>query len=363
MWIGLGVAAAIVIGASISIVVWLRAKREARASMFAATSTGVYSAVRAAAVAQVIPFESEATVQVAEATFSKAFAVPRFDYQILGQHELVLAAVRSAIGTVMHKQNYLPRRPTSLPKLLRAINSGDSKRGEIVRLILQDPVLAGNVLKRANSVYYRQQSNEVVESVDRAVLIMGSEGLRAPVAMSVMQPVFRIPRGIFEQFAPTSWEQAQRTATAAEIYAQHHKIGDSFVANLLGLLGGLGRMVIFRLTLDKYKSQANILPRAEVFIRAMMEHGQEVTRMVAAAWEMSPQFISAIDEQIAKKPPNQMSPLARTLYYANLTGALALLHRADQYSEADAKALLLAHGLDEASFSKIWPAAVNAELT
>jgi hypothetical protein len=122
-------------------------------------------------------------------------------------------------------------------------------------------------------------------------------------------------------------------------------------------------MVIFRLTLDKYKSQANILPRAEVFIRAMMEHGQEVTRMVATAWEMSPQFISAIDEQLAKKSPTEMTPLARTLYYATLTGALALLHRADQYTEADAKALLLGQGLDEPSFAKIWPAAVNVELT
>ncbi|HTE43038.1 MAG TPA: HDOD domain-containing protein [Steroidobacteraceae bacterium] len=362
MWIWTGIAAAIVIGASIAIIAWLHSKRVARASMLAATSTGVFPAVRRDEAETAIPFQSDAIVQINEALYAKAFGVARFDYQILGKHEVVLAAVKSSIGTIMQKQNYLPRRPTSLPKLLRAINSGESKRGEIVRLILQDPVLAGNVLKRANSVFYRQQSNEVVESVDRAVVLMGSEGLRAPVAMSVMQPVFRIPRGIFEQFAPASWEQAQRTATAAEVFAQHHKIGDSFVANLLGLLGGLGRMVVFRLTLDKYKTQSNILPRAEVYIRAMQDHGQEVTRMVAAAWEMSPQFLSAIDEQISQVAPNRMTPLARTLYYANLTGALALLHRADQYSETDAKILLRAHGIDEASLAKIWTAAVNAEL-
>jgi len=309
-----------------------------------------------------IPFQTEATAQLAEKLYCLAFGVMRSDYRIMGQHSVVLAASKAAVGTVMEKKDYFPRRPAMLPKLLRAINAGDSSRLEIVRLILQDPVLAGNVLKRANSAYYRPDV-DAVESVDRAVVILGFEGLRAPAAAAVMQPVFKLPRGFFDRFAPIVWEQAQRTAAAAEAYARANRSGDSFVANLLGLLGGLGRMVIFRLTLDKYRTQPNIMPRAEVFIRVMLDHGFEVTRIVAAAWEMSPPFLAAIDAQIAQTPPQRMAPLARTLYYGNLCGALALLHRLDQCTLEEARVLLTDQGLSEEAFATMWPAACAAELS
>jgi HD-like signal output (HDOD) protein len=304
-------------------------------------------------------FQTEATDALNATIYALAFGVTRIDYQIHGQHREVLDAAKKAVAEAVDKSQYFPRRPALLPKLLRALNSGDASREEIVRLILQDPVLVGNVLKRANSAYYGQRDT-AIESIDRAVTLLGSEGLRAPVATAVLQPVFQLPRGFFDHFAPVTWELAQRTAAAAEAYARTNRVGDAFVAHLLGLLGGLGRIVLFRMTLDKYRSH-NIMPRAEVFISVMMDHETQLTRAVASTWELSPVFLAAIEAQQEQMQPLHMTPLAKTLYYANLCGSLAVLCLRDKYSLEDAAALLRQQGLGTESFDSMWAAAIRQE--
>jgi HD-like signal output (HDOD) protein len=342
-------------GAVLAAVAWLFVRRKPAHTTASPESKMLAPSASKESLPTKIEFQNEATANVAAAAYALAFSVPHFDYQILGPHKEVLDAAKQAVASAVNEDKYFPRKPALLPKLLHALNAGDATRQELVRLILQDPMLAGNVLKRANSAYYRK-NNAAIESIERAVVLLGSEGLRAPVATAVLQPVFQLPRGFFDQFAPMTWEIAQRTAVAAEVYARVNHVGDAFVAHLLGLIGGLGRIVLFRMTLDKYRSH-NVLPRAEVFIRVMREHEQRLTRAVAAAWELSPTFLAALDEQQKQTPPQRMTPLAKTLYFATLCGTLAVLTRRDNYSPEDAQALVIAQGLDANSFDAMWNAA------
>src|SRR5262245_57737789 len=218
-----------------------------------------------------IPYSTDAPETVIAGCYQIAFDVTRFDYRIFDEHAHVLALVERDAEASVHQRDYFPRRPLLLPKLLQAINDTDTTRQTLVRLILDDPALAGTVLQRANSAFYRLTPMPV-ESLDRAVAVLGAEGLRGLVATAILQPVFRLPKGYFDPFAPLTWEHAQRSSVAAESYART-SAADPFAAQLLGLLRPLARIVLFRLTLDKYKEQPNILPRAEVFIRAMQTHG------------------------------------------------------------------------------------------
>jgi HD-like signal output (HDOD) protein len=339
---------------------WWGLKRSIVANVSPSSKNNTEAIPVAPVVERPIPFfQTEAIASLNATVYSLAFSVPRFDYQILGPHREVLVAAKNAVTDAVDQTQYFPRRPALLPKLLRALNTGDARRDEIVRLILQDPVLAGNVLKRANSAYYGQR-DVIIESIDRAVVLLGNDGLRAPVATAVLQPVFQLPRGFFDHFAPITWELAQRTAAAAEAYARVNRVGDGFVAHLLGLLGGLGRIVLFRMTLDKYRSH-NILPRAEVFISVMMDHELQLTRSVASAWELSPSFLAAIDAQRLQVKPLDMTPLARTLYYANLCGALVVLHLRNGYAQEDANVLLSQQGLSTESLDAMWAAAIREE--
>jgi hypothetical protein len=101
------------------------------------------------------------------------------------------------------------------------------------------------------------------------------------------------------------------------------------------------------------------MPRAEVFIRVMMDHEHQLTHAVANAWELSPTFLAAIDAQHEAISPRQMTALGRTLYYANLCGALATLSLRGQYSQDDAFALLERQGLAAEARDVIWAATVQ----
>jgi HD-like signal output (HDOD) protein len=307
-----------------------------------------------------VAFETDAIAAVHTDTFRLAFGVRRIDYQIFDDHAQIIKKVIASLPQAMRDEKQLPRRPAMLPKLLRAINGSDSTREELARLILQDPVLAGNVLKRANSAFYRQNTSPV-ESVERAIVVLGFEGLRAPVAISAMQPVFNLPQGFFDKFAPITWEQAHRSAVAAECYARLHRTGDPFTANLIGLLGGLGRIVMFRITLDHYRHGGNLMPRAEVFIQLIKDHSRALTRAIAVNWEMSESFLSAMDAQIEQQSPSQMTPMAKALYYGELAGALVLLEKHANATRESSLAMLEAQGLDNDTRAAVLQAANDAE--
>jgi len=302
------------------------------------------------------PHDTEATEAVFDECFKLAFGVQRFDYQISGPHAAVLAKVNENAAASVHQRDYFPRRPMLLPRLMQVLNDDESTRKELVRLILEDPALTGSVLQRANSAAYRY-SPEPVDSLDRAVVMLGSDGLRSLMAVAILQPVFQQPKGYFDHFAPITWEHARRTAAAAEACARALGDADPFVAQLLGLLGPLSRIVLFRLTMETYREHAGILPRAEVFIRAMQLQGPQVAGLIAATWELSDPSLAAMLEQADHVSPAAMTPLGRAIYFGELCGALALLVKRGSYSVEGAQAMLMQQGLAREATVKIWRAA------
>lgn len=305
----------------------------------------------------------EATSALSNATaecFKLAFGVVHFDAKIGGEHAAVLNSVAESIDESVHQRDYFPRRPMQLPKLLQALNDSEATRKDLVKLILEDPALAGSVLQRANSAFYRL-SPEPVESIDRAVIMLGTEGLRGLMAAAILQPVFRVPRGYFEKFAGVTWEQAERTSIAAEKFAKLATDADPFVAQLMGMLSMLANIVLFRLTMDKYRDQPNVLPRAEVFISAIQANRAHMATLIAATWELTDISLKALHEQEQRVLPAQMSPLGRAIHFGTLCGALATLAARRLCSDTDAQALLISEGMDAATCTTVWTAATSVK--
>lgn len=337
-----------------------------RSSMTSASRSSVATPARSEAraitrplITEGPPFETEATASLFADCFKLAFSAQDFDYDITGQHAAVLAKVNDNAAAAVHQRDYFPRRPMLLPKLMQALNDDDSTRRELVKLILEDPALAGSTLQRANSAAYRY-SPEPVDSLDRAVVMLGTDGLRSLLATAILQPVFRQPKGSFDNFANITWEHAQRTAAAAEVCARSIGNADPFVAQLISLLGPLARIVLFRLTMETYRESPDVKPRAEVFIRAMQLQGPNVACFIASTWELPDPSIRALQEQTDKVPPANMSPLGQAIYFGELCGALALLTRRGSYSEDGAVALLMEQGLSRTITLQIWEAAKAA---
>jgi HD-like signal output (HDOD) protein len=307
------------------------------------------------------PFSTEATIDAAGQVLKLAFSVTRFDYQIFADHAHVMELVDQALGDAAEQLQYFPRRPRMLPKLLQALNDEESTRHALVRLILEDPTLAGTTLKRANNAFYRM-SAQPVESLDRAVALLGVEGLRGLVSTAILQPVFRLPKGFFDRFADVSWEQAQRCAASAHRYAQSMDADDPFVAQVLGVLPSLASLVLFRMTLEKYRQCPNVLPRPEVFVRVLQKHRSQLALEIARTWYLSEQSFHALEEQIREVSPSQMSALGRALYYGELAGTLAVATHHGSYSPEGAKAMLIEQGLAPTEAAALLSAADHVDV-
>lgn len=301
----------------------------------------------------VIPYADPALEVMTLELYRRAFGTTNFNYAVLGEHQGVMSAVRSAIGDAVTQREYFPRKPLIVPRLLAAMRSNDSALKELVDIIMQDPVLTGDVLRTANSPFYRL-GKEAVDTLGRAVVILGIEGLRSVIATSVMQPVFQVPKGYFESFSGTVWGLAQRSALCAQAYARTLRDCDSFSAHLLSLLYHVSYIVLFRLTVAKYTAASGSLPRAEVFTRLIDEVAERLAGLIAIEWQLPDSMRTALAEHAERRDVSAMSPLARALYHGRLCGMGGMLVEENLQSPEEVLALLERKGIPADKAVAIW---------
>jgi HD-like signal output (HDOD) protein len=272
-----------------------------------------------------------------------------------GGHDEIIAAVTSTLDTAANEPKYAPRRPMLLPQLMKAVNDTDTSRRELSIMISKDPSLVGSLLKLANSPYYRTTSSQPIESVDRAVAVIGTEGIRSLIAAALVQPVFRVSGGDFSQFPEVIWDHTFLAANAAETYAAVVVNSDPFAAQLLALVNGLGAIIVFRMALDQYEAHPGYRPDAATIVSLLDAHTSHVARSIAASWELSGRILAALEDQVpgAAMAPDP-TPLGRALRFGRFIAALAVLRNKGLIDEAMAKASLKAGGGSGAHFERIW---------
>lgn len=290
--------------------------------------------------------------EVAARLHELAFGVPLRPPADEPAHREVAAAVDLLLSGPVLKPEYAPRRPLHLPKLVQAVNDENVSRRELAVLIAQDPALAGNLLRLANSAFYRVNS-QPVESIDRAVTLLGTSGIRSLMAAALLQPVFRTPSGEFKRFADVTWEHTQYAASAAEAYAAILADEDPFAAQLLVLLHGLGIILVFRAAMDEYARHG--VPADAATVAALIDaHAAHLARRVAHDWELSSRILTALEDQSDYLQSGNATGLGLSLRFGRCCGAVAVLHRAELLDEDGGKAALAASGFAGPDCERIW---------
>jgi HD-like signal output (HDOD) protein len=272
---------------------------------------------------------------------------------VLPEQDPIVAAALAAIGDAATQRRYSPRRPNLLPQLMRAINDEDVSRRKLAAIIARDPALVGSLLKMANSAYYRVTSKPV-ESIERAVVILGSDGLRSMIAAAVMQPIFQISSGAgFTRFPEIVWEHAMRSAHAAIPHAALVERVDPFAAELLSLVSGLAEIVIFRAAMDYYESSSR-QGQPDPLVMASLLHSQSAAFAwrIGADWELSELMLAGLEEQMVEAEPT--TPLGRSLRFGRCAGALAVLHTNSIIDDATVRMSLPEAGLSPAHLKCMW---------
>lgn len=270
------------------------------------------------------------------------------------EHAAVRAAVIAATGNAAALRQLAPRRPSLLPQLIRAANDDAAPRRELAAIIRRDPSLVGNLLEMANSSFYRV-TERPVESIDRAVVLLGSEGIRSLIAAAALQPIFRVPGDLFPRFAQTTWEHAWRSANAAVVHAAMVERTDPFTAELLSLLWGLADVVLFRAALDRYEKAApgrRLHPDAAVIGALLDSQSARVASRIGTSWELSAGSLAALGQQA--DPAEPAAPLGRSLRFGRIVGTLAVLRINGAIDEPTARASLPQSSLAGEQLERMW---------
>jgi HD-like signal output (HDOD) protein len=268
------------------------------------------------------------------------------------EHVKAVTAVAGVLHAAATDPKYAPRRPMLLPQLLRAVNDSDTTRKELALLITRDPALVGSLLKLANSPVHRRGS-QPIEGVERALAVLGTQGVRSLAAAALVQPVFRAAAGDAGNFPEVVWEHTYRSAAAAELHAAAVENADAFAAQLLALVMGLATIVVYRVALDQYAAR-RLTPDATALASLLDEHSAEVAHRIAASWELSPAVLEAIDDQRPDKVARPPSALGRSLRFGLTAGALSMLRTADRIDDDAGLVSMAAAGGEGQRFERLW---------
>ncbi|MGH8226729.1 MAG: HDOD domain-containing protein [Steroidobacteraceae bacterium] len=268
-------------------------------------------------------------------------------------YEAIALRCGAALESEATQLRHAPRRPLLLPQLLRAMRNDEVSRRDLAAIISRDPALAGNLLKLANSSFYRV-SDRPVESVDRAVVLLGTDGIRSLVATALVQPVFDLAKQAFPRFPEVVWEHTYHSAAAAESHAAIVEDTDPFAAQLLGLTMGLGSIVVFRVALEQYAALPGRSPDPAAIAALLDAHAAQAARRIAGSWQLSERISSALADQIPGGAARERTSLGRSLYCGRLIGALAVLYSGGRVSDEAAKASMPASGASSFQLERIW---------
>lgn len=202
----------------------------------------------------------------------------------------------------------LPRRPASFPLLIKLLNSDNASSSEIANTLLSDPALATQTLKTANAPFFRT-TNETIDSVERAVFILGSHGIRNIISATVMMPMIKGNNSKEAIFSKKVWEWGLLSATASDQYS--YLQGDSpGPIYLLGLLPALTYLLIYQ-SLQSYQdthpSSGDLEP--SVIRSVIQQRSWKLCHDICQQWELPPSSNKHLLDAERPSPSSTSTPL------------------------------------------------------
>ena len=194
------------------------------------------------------------------------------------------------LGTILTEpvfpEKLLPRAANLIPQLIALLRQTDLPTTEIASRVARDAVLSAEVLRLADSPYYRGQ--DPVRNLEQAVGRIGEWGLQQVIARVILKPIYQGSRG------PWSTRAASRQWLYSEALAQHAAaLADAsgqppFDAYLAGMLHGTGWIVVLHLA-DRDGLALDAAP-TEDFCEVLEDRVHRLFGQAAQRWEITPGF-------------------------------------------------------------------------
>lgn len=249
--------------------------------------------------------------------------VDGFDVRPLSDvEEHILETFEHVVTGQRAAANLVPRLPMVIPQLMQSLKDERTTGVRLARLIKKDPVLAGEVIRLANSAFYRRARK--ITSIGQAVFILGRDGLRELVARVTLYPIFNVRSGrATRRVGGRIWCQSERCAVACSCLAERRG-ADVFAAYLTGLVSNVGLMAGFRL-MDQVLGKDEPVPSASELYRQLINQAERLTRRVLEDWDFPEAILEAVNEKSCPEADGPRSSLGEILHLGDHYGKLSLL--------------------------------------
>ncbi len=242
------------------------------------------------------------------------------DAATLAREQAALLRLRELCDNDRFDVRSMPRMPSVLPQLMRAMKNDKLSGAQLAELIRRDPVLVGEVMRVTGSVTYR--TAHPIGSLQHAVVLLGQIGLRHVVSAYVMKPILVASAGSNGQIVGQRlWDHAERCAHAAVFLSKGQC--DPFEAYLTGLVGYSGLGAVARM-LDREMS-GTLTACSPAFIAACRQLAAQLTVQVGQHWDLPPVALEALTEHATVSSLDMTQPMSRVLHAAQRLAMCQLL--------------------------------------
>lgn len=226
---------------------------------------------------------------------------------VLGQNEeseqlnavevQVISRVNNMITSKQSIIHEIPCLPNILTELLAVFDNENIGFREVANTIKKDPVLAGNVLRIANSPLYRSRGGEIT-SIESAVSLLGMRDVAEIASTVLIQTLIKSKAVYFKNFGQFIWFHALQMAYVCRYFSTQVN-GNSYVYYLAGLIFNIGKMIIYH-TLNKEFSEVlgKEQPRSLPYRLMMISNAQQLSVLAAEDWKLPEEIVCAYKEQI-----------------------------------------------------------------
>ena len=243
----------------------------------------------------------------------------------------VLRKLDRLLAADISRSSLVPRLPAVIPRVMGTLRNQSSSSAQLAAELGRDAVLVSEVIRLANSPYYRV--GQKIASLERAVFVLGQAGVRQLVTNAAFKPLINLNAGHFTRLSGTIlWDQSEKTALVCDCIARQQKT-DRFNAYLMGIVQNVGFTVALQI-LDRNFDDSQA-PRSELFRERLIKRSRQLSWIIAREWGFPAAVLEALDSQIDTR---------------HMQGPGDMLYAGDKLSKLH---ILSAHGRFEAEIDRI----------
>lgn len=231
-----------------------------------------------------------------------------------------------------------PHLPHVIPLLLSSLRNPNSCAADHAKIISQDPAVAANVLRVANSPVFNA-SGVAIESFQHAIAVLGIDSIRSIALTASIQPIMQTSHKDYPQFGKHLWEHALSTALCAQMLAPKWQLS-TFQAYLSGLLHNMGTNIVFSQLINVPDSE--VRPSPALIYTAINQFGPRLSTRLAKTWDFDTSIVDAIGSLEQTEEQNSSISMSKLLHISSRLSRVYLLWQHNVIGLEQAKAHFLA---------------------